>query len=137
MKYQCIKTDNRNVCGNKGTIQAFLNSANLIRYARTRHYLNGTWSYCRLENLREVEKLLKTKPLPDQEQTGQGQAKNNRSSNHLNSSLKPKNILWASSSVRTEHQPPKLGVEGSNPSPPASNNSAPTTGLILPRHLQF
>ncbi len=26
---------------------------------------------------------------------------------------------WASSSVRIEHQPPKLGVEGSNPSPPA------------------
>ncbi len=25
----------------------------------------------------------------------------------------------ASSSVRIEHQPPKLGVEGSNPSPPA------------------
>ena len=28
---------------------------------------------------------------------------------------------WASSSVRIEHQPPKLGVEGSNPSPPAKN----------------
>ena len=27
---------------------------------------------------------------------------------------------WASSSVRIEHQPPKLGVEGSNPSPPAN-----------------
>ena len=27
---------------------------------------------------------------------------------------------WASSSVRIEHQPPKLGVEGSNPSPPAT-----------------
>jgi hypothetical protein len=28
--------------------------------------------------------------------------------------------VWASSSVRIEHQPPKLGVEGSNPSPPAT-----------------
>ncbi len=28
---------------------------------------------------------------------------------------------WASSSVRIEHQPPKLGVEGSNPSPPATH----------------
>jgi hypothetical protein len=28
---------------------------------------------------------------------------------------------WASSSVRIEHQPPKLGVEGSNPSPPATD----------------
>ena len=137
MKYQCIKTDNCSVCGNKGTIQAFLNSANSIRYARTRHHLNGKWSYCRLRNLREVEALLKAKPLRDQEQTGQGQAKNNRSSNHLNSSLKPEIILWASSSVRTEHQPPKLGVEGSNPSPPASNNSALTTRTILACHLQF
>jgi hypothetical protein len=31
----------------------------------------------------------------------------------------------ASSSVRIEHQPPKLGVEGSNPSPPASANPYP------------
>ncbi len=30
--------------------------------------------------------------------------------------------VWASSSVRIEHQPPKLGVEGSNPSPPATDN---------------
>jgi hypothetical protein len=30
-------------------------------------------------------------------------------------------VLWASSSVRIEHQPPKLGVEGSNPSPPATD----------------
>jgi hypothetical protein len=29
---------------------------------------------------------------------------------------------WASSSARIEHQPPKLGVEGSNPSPPAIIN---------------
>ena len=27
---------------------------------------------------------------------------------------------WVSSSARIEHQPPKLGVEGSNPSPPAT-----------------
>ena len=32
---------------------------------------------------------------------------------------------WASSSVRIEHQPPKLGVEGSNPSPPATDNPRP------------
>jgi hypothetical protein len=30
-----------------------------------------------------------------------------------------KNKVWTSSSVRIEHQPPKLGVEGSNPSSPA------------------
>jgi hypothetical protein len=30
------------------------------------------------------------------------------------------NKAWVSSSARIEHQPPKLGVEGSNPSPPAT-----------------
>ncbi len=35
---------------------------------------------------------------------------------------------WASSSVRIEHQPPKLGVEGSNPSPPATNKPRPFFG---------
>ena len=41
---------------------------------------------------------------------------------HSNGQVNSSTILekdWASSSVRIEHQPPKLGVEGSNPSPPA------------------
>ena len=35
------------------------------------------------------------------------------------------NEAWASSSVRIEHQPPKLGVEGSNPSPLATDKPRP------------
>ena len=30
-------------------------------------------------------------------------------------------VVWASSSVRIEHQPSKLRVKGSNPFPPATN----------------
>ena len=36
--------------------------------------------------------------------------------------LDSKSKEWTSSSVRIEHQPPKLGVEGSNPSSPAINS---------------
>ncbi len=122
MKYKCIKTDSCSVCGNKGTIQAFLNSAYSVKYARTRHYTKGVFSYCKLENLKEVESLLNAtaNKQPDQKQLGQGQNSKTWSSSRLNSSRIQQNKPWASSSVRTEHQPPKLGVEGSNPSPPAT-----------------
>ena len=71
MKYQCIKTESCSVCKNKGTIQVFLNSANLVKYARTRHYTQGVFSYCKLENLSEVEELLKSQTIHDQKQIGQ------------------------------------------------------------------
>ena len=37
---------------------------------------------------------------------------------------------WASSSVRIEHQPPKLGVEGSNPSPPATKTDLEPNSVL-------
>jgi hypothetical protein len=40
--------------------------------------------------------------------------------NKANLGFIQQSMAWASSSVRIEHQPPKLGVEGSNPSPPAT-----------------
>ncbi len=83
MKYQCIKTDSCNICGQKGTIQAFLNSSNFVKYARTRHYKKGTFTYCKLENLREIEELLKSQTVPDHGQVGQ---ENSRSNNLSNSS---------------------------------------------------
>ena len=82
MKYHCIKTESCSVCKNKGTIQVFLNSANLVKYARTRHYSKGIFSYCRLENLREVEELLKSQANHDQKQAGQAKLR----SNNLNAS---------------------------------------------------
>ena len=78
MKYKCIKTDSCNVCKQKGTIQVFLNQANYVKYARTRHYNKGTFTYCKLENLREVTELLNSKVISDQKQTGQTQNRSNK-----------------------------------------------------------
>jgi hypothetical protein len=41
------------------------------------------------------------------------------SSKFLGEASFPKKVLWAGSSVRIEHHPPKVGVVGSNPTPPA------------------
>ena len=88
VKYQCIKTDNCNICGSKGTIQAFLNSANSIKYARTRHYKQGTFTYCKLENLREIEEQLKSQLRHDHGQVGQVEDwSNNLSNSSFNSRL--------------------------------------------------
>jgi hypothetical protein len=40
------------------------------------------------------------------------------SSKFLGEASFPKKVLWAGSSVRIEHHPPKVGVVGSNPTPP-------------------
>ena len=86
MKYQCIKTKSCNICGQKGTIQAFLNSDNQVKYARTRHYKQGRFSYCKLGNLGEVEEQLKSQMRHDHGQVGQVEIRSinlsNSSSNH-------------------------------------------------------
>ena len=69
-------------------IQVFPNSANQIRYARNRHYLKladakPTFSYWKLENLRDVEEYLEIEATLNQKQVGQ---EKNRSSNLSNSS---------------------------------------------------
>ena len=89
MKYQCIKTSSCSICGQKGTIQAFLNSSNSVKYARTRHYKKGTFSYCKLENLREIEEQLKSQMRHDHGQVGQ---ENSRSTNLPNSNSKLKSM---------------------------------------------
>jgi hypothetical protein len=89
MKYQCIKTNSCSICGQKGTIQAFLNSSNFVKYARTRHYKQGTFTYCKLENLGEIEEQLKSQMRHDHGQVGQAE---NRSNNLSNSSSKHKSM---------------------------------------------
>jgi hypothetical protein len=42
------------------------------------------------------------------------------SSKFLGEASFPKKVLWAGSSARIEHHPPKVGVVGSNPTPPAA-----------------
>jgi hypothetical protein len=41
------------------------------------------------------------------------------SSKFLDEASFPKKAQWAGSSARIEHHPPKVGVVGSNPTPPA------------------
>jgi len=55
-----------------------------VKYARTRHYRKGAFTYCRLESLGEIEELLKSQIVPDHGQAGQVKI---WSSNRLNSSL--------------------------------------------------
>ena len=91
------------------------------------------FEYHRLENLAEIETQLKSQGLLTSVEIGTaGQVGQAHGFENLDPQLRgcapvQQNKPWASSSVRIEHQPPKLGVEGSNPSPPASNNSALTT----------
>ena len=132
LKYKCFKSECP-VCHNTGSIQLFLNAKLEVRYARTRHYSTISkdsskpqFTYCRIENLSELKTLLSKQNISlttvstTPGQVGQalgfvsldpqlGGCATNRQTGH-----------WASSSVRIEHQPPKLGVEGSNPSPPAN-----------------
>ena len=131
VKYKCFKSECP-VCHNQGSIQLFLNAKLQVWYARTRHYSSinkdsqkPQFTYCRIENLSELKTLLSNKSITlststTPGQTGQalgfdildpqlGGCATNRQTGH-----------WASSSVRIEHQPPKLGVVGSNPTPPAT-----------------
>lgn len=124
MKYKCFKSECP-VCHNLGSIQLFLNNKLEVRYARSRHYSfikdskKQQFTYCRIENLeglktllsQQIDSLTANTPLG---QTGQGLGFVN-----LDPQLGGCAKAWACSSVRIEHQPPKLGVEGSNPSPPA------------------
>ena len=139
LKIKCVKAECPS-CKLTGSIQLFFNKDGNLRYARTRHFSHldkdskkPQFTYCRIEDLDTLKTLLLNKGISlttDKVTAGQvGQAKTLGS---LDPRLRgcatvQQTGQWASSSVRIEHQPPKLGVEGSNPSPPASNNSAPTT----------
>jgi hypothetical protein len=71
MKIKCIKLDKCPICSKGGSCQLFFNKAGKLKYARVRHYiLKGekgydankkyNFSYCKIENLRQLEALLKT-----------------------------------------------------------------------------
>lgn len=126
MKYQCIKTNSCSVCGNKGTIQAFLNSANLVKYARTRHYKQGVFSYCKLENLTEIAELLKIKPILDQKQNGQNKS---RSNNLLNLRF---NFSYMAGGEGFEPSTPNLGGWCSIQSQPRRTQNQPLRSKRYP-----
>jgi hypothetical protein len=82
------------------------------------------FTYCKLEDLQQLETLLKSLGFQFPAQTknlghnGQNYKAVQHTSGHKDSSLISK-IKGAGSSVRIEHHPPKVGVVGSNPTPPA------------------
>ena len=116
-----------------GSIQLFLNKKLEVRYARTRHTFTAKdsklqYNYCRIENLDGLKTLL-SKQLNSLAlsttpgHTGQVFGFVNFDPQLGGCATKLENKVWACSSARIEHQPPKLGVEGSNPSPPATKSN--------------
>ncbi len=134
MKYRCFKSECPE-CHNTGSIQLFINNKQEVRYARTRHYSNSKdskkqqYTYCKINDLEALKTLLSKQNITLTTSTTLGQPGHGVGFDSLDPQLrgcagqhaKP----WASSSARIEHQPPKLGVEGSNPSPPATNEPRP------------
>ena len=129
VKYKCFKTECP-ACGNSGSLQLFVNSIGRITYARVRpHRGKQKDTYCKIEKS-QLETLLNSVniqyPKPNLETPSQGQ-KGQQGQEVLlkthdpqlrSSSLFPTNKQWAGSSARIEHHPPKVGVVGSNPTPP-------------------
>ena len=122
---KCYKL-NCEVCGKEGTAQVFYNKAGQLKYGRVRHYLRlneskkPQFEYHKIEDLEALKTELSQQGISLSKIGQAGQAQNlNTLDLQLRSSRRNLQTRWASSSARIEHQPPKLGVEGSNPSPPA------------------
>jgi hypothetical protein len=120
------------VCGKSASIQVFYNNNGDIKYSRARHYkgrMNGKPQFeYHQQSLAYIQRKLNEMPKETYPNIS-------NKSGHIGQNpyvdldkAESSTILknsWASSSVRIEHQPPKLGVEGSNPSPPATDNPRP------------
>ena len=135
MKYRCFKAECP-ICHQPGSIQLFINNKQEVRYARTKHTnLNKqtkkqVFIYCKINDKEALKTLLSKQnniltTSTTLGQKGQTIRFETIDPKHGNCATKKQNKHWTGSSVRIEHQPPKLGVEGSNPSPPATNNPLP------------
>ena len=131
MKIKCVKAECPS-CKVTGLIQLFFNKEGMLRYARTRHFSHTDkdskkpqFTYCKLEDLETLKTLLLQQGISlNTDKVTAGQVGQANGFETIDPQLRgcatiQQNKAWASSSVRIEHQPPKLGVEGSNPSPPA------------------
>jgi len=118
LKIKCIKFECP-VCGNSGSCQLFLNKKNQVRYARVRHYSHldkqtrkPQFTYCKVTDLEALKTLLSNKNISlttDDAESGQVGQKSNAIIHDLelrDSSLIYRN-MWAGSSARIEHHPPK------------------------------
>jgi hypothetical protein len=136
MKIKCVKLQCP-VCSNHGSCRIFFNSKNEIRYARVRHAISKrskdyntnrkyNFNYCKIEDLQQLETLLKTLNLQFptvKAPTGHkvaDQTEKTIDHGQIDSSSISKN-MWAGSSARIEHHPPKVEVVGSNPTPPVGD----------------
>ena len=124
MKIECPK------CGDTGSLQLFINNTGRVTYARVRHHQGKQkYTYCKIQNLEALKTLLSNKNIQlttneaDSGQLGQcGQRVGLKTHDpQLSSSSFNCQNKWAGSSARIEHHPPKVGVVGSNPTPPVGN----------------
>ncbi len=126
MKYKCVSKFLCEVCGARDSLQIFYNNKGIARYYRVRHrdankrfhYHQQTKPYAEKE-LEKHRETLSQAAISDSSK-GLVDLGHNRNKDGQAETSSILGNSWASSSVRIEHQPPKLGVEGSNPSPPAS-----------------
>jgi hypothetical protein len=146
VKYKCFKIECP-VCGNSGSLQLFINKQGEVKYARVRHRIHENqpdynpnikynFKYCKISDLKQLETLLnsvnfqypktklETPSLGHNGQLGQGVGLKTHDPQLRSSSFNCQN-KWAGSSARIEHHPPKVGVVGSNPSPPATDKPCP------------
>jgi intergrase/recombinase len=118
VKYKCFKTQCP-ACGNTGSLQLFLNKQNEVKYGRVRHIIHKgetgynpnikyNFHYCKIENLQQLETLLKSLSLKFPTSTTQLHTA------ITDTNLKPlgqagliSKINGAGSSARIEHHPPK------------------------------
>ena len=108
-------------------MQVFFNNQNKLKYGRVRHYTGlkdkkPQFDYCKLEDLQQLETLLKTLEFQFPTVTALGHSGQNlKPVQHEDGQADSSFISLkqgAGSSVRIEHHPPKVGVVGSNPTPP-------------------
>jgi hypothetical protein len=137
VKIRCFKIEKCPICSKDRSLQVFFNKQNKIKYARTRHYSHSDrdskkpqFTYCKLEDLNQLETLLHSLnfQFPTEAGINLGQALIQEYPGQTSNCVKighkdlasVQQFKRAGSSVRIEHHPPKVGVVGSNPTPPAT-----------------
>src|SRR5665647_1771570 len=108
------------------SIQVFYNKKGEVKYSRARHYKGRIKNKPQFEYHKQcldyLQRKLNEMPKETYPNISNKRGHIGQNANDDLDKAESSTILrnsWASSSVRIEHQPPKLGVEGSNPSPPA------------------
>ena len=110
------------VCTKLDSIQVFYNNNGDIKYSRARHYKGRHKSKPQFtyhqQSLAYIQRKLNEMPKETYPNTSNENGHIGQNANVDLEKAETSTIFkksWASSSVRIEHQPPKLGVEGSNP----------------------